>query len=115
MNASGGIDAEELTPEQLKQRLDTGEPLQLIDVREPYEWSICNLQPYGARLISLADLSDRMSELDRETDLVLYCRSGKRSEGAARHLRAHGFTRVWSLRGGINGWASSIDPNLPQY
>ncbi len=105
----------ELTPEQLKQRLDTGEPLHLIDVREPYEWSISNLEPQGARLIPLGDLAARMDELDRGIDLVLYCRSGKRSEGAARQLRANGFDRVWSLQGGINAWSSVIDPNLPTY
>lgn len=115
MNGSRGDEALELTPAQLKQRIDTGEPLVLIDVREPYEWSIANLAPHGARLIPLAELPDRMAELDHGADIVVYCRSGGRSEGAARHMRAHGFERVWSLRGGLNGWAQEVDPSVPTY
>lgn len=105
----------ELTPEQLKQRIETGEPLQIIDVREPYEWSIGSLEAHGARLIPLGDFLDEVDSLDPETDLVVYCRTGKRSEGAVRHLLGQGFTRVWNLRGGILGWAESVDPSMPTY
>ena len=105
----------ELTPAQLKQRLETGEPLILLDVREPYEWNIANLESRGARLIPLAELPERMADLDPDTDIVIYCRSGSRSEAAARHLRANGFDRVYHLRGGINGWARELDPELPTY
>lgn len=103
----------EYTPEQLKQRLDTGEPLLLIDVREPYEWDIANLEVHGARLVPLSDLPDHMAELDRDTDIVLYCRTGNRSAAAARHMLAHGFERVWNLKGGITAWAETVEPNLP--
>jgi adenylyltransferase/sulfurtransferase len=115
MNVGGPRDVPELTPAQLRQRLDTGEPLLLIDVREPYEWDICNLEHHGAQLVPLADLQERMETLERDTDVVLYCRSGKRSEGAARYMIAHGFDRVWSLRGGINAWAEEVEPELPAY
>jgi adenylyltransferase/sulfurtransferase len=106
---------QEYTSEQLAQRLETGEPLLLIDVREPFEWDIANLEAQGAKLIPLGELSDRLDELDPDTDIVLYCRSGGRSAGAARHLLAHGFQRVWNLKGGIKGWAQTIDPEMPTY
>ena len=106
---------QEYTAEQLKQRIETGEPLQLIDVREPFEWDIANLGAQGAVLIPLGDLADRLNELDRDTDIVLYCRSGSRSAGAARHLQAHGFERVWNLKGGIRGWAEAVDPDMATY
>ena len=115
MNQNAEGDVPELTPEQLKQRLDTGEPVTLLDVREEYEWDIANLGPYGAQLVPLGDLPDRMEQLDREADIVVYCRSGSRSKGAARHLRAHGFTRVWNLKGGVNAWAREVDPRMSTY
>ena len=108
-------DIPELTPEQLKQRLETGEPLTLLDVREPFEWDVANLAPQGARLVPLGELPDCMDQLDRDADIVLYCRTGGRSKGAARHLRAHGFARVWNLKGGITAWANQLDPDMPTY
>ncbi|MGH7128645.1 MAG: molybdopterin-synthase adenylyltransferase MoeB [Planctomycetaceae bacterium] len=105
----------EMTPEQLKQRIETGEPLTLIDVREEFEWDIANLGPHGAKLIPLGELPDRLEELDADEEIVVYCRSGSRSAGAARHLRANGFSRVWNLKGGINAWSRDIDPSQPTY
>lgn len=115
MAQAEGQDGSELTPAQLKQRLETGEPLLLIDVREPYEWNIANLEAHGARLISLGDLPDHIDALDPDQDIVLYCRSGGRSGSALQHLRAHGFERVQHLRGGITAWAQEIDPSMPTY
>lgn len=115
MTKADAHDDSELTPAQLKQRLETGEPLQLIDVREVYEWNIANLEAHGARMISLGDLPDHLDALDRDQDIVLYCRSGGRSGSALQHLRAHGFERVQHLRGGIIAWAEEIDPNMPTY
>ena len=106
---------DELSPAQLQQRLETGEALSLIDVREPYEWSIANLEPQGAQLIPLGDLADQLDTLDRDQDIVLYCRSGSRSATAQQHLRALGFERVYNLRGGINAWAREIDPSMTTY
>jgi adenylyltransferase/sulfurtransferase len=113
--SEGPNGVQEITPEQLKQRIETGEPLTLIDVREPFEWDIANLEPLGATLVPLGDLPDRMPELDPDADIVVYCRTGGRSMGAARHLIANGFRRVWNLKGGINGWAAAVDPDMPTY
>ncbi|MEX0907103.1 MAG: molybdopterin-synthase adenylyltransferase MoeB [Gemmatimonadota bacterium] len=105
----------EITSTELKQRLDRGDPLLLVDVREPFEWDIANLGEYGARLIPLGDVLERADEIDPTAEIVLYCRSGSRSAGALRQLRARGYARVWNLKGGINGWASAVDPNMPTY
>jgi adenylyltransferase/sulfurtransferase len=115
MNGDASNEVQELTPEQLKQRIDTGEALTLLDVREPFEWDIANLAPHGAQLVPLGDLPDRMADLDPDADVVVYCRTGGRSMGAARHLLANGFKRVWNLKGGINGWAAAIDADMPTY
>jgi len=105
----------EITPAQLRQRIDTGEPLQLIDIREPFEWNIANLGEHGARLVSMGDLPDAMDNLDRDQDIVLYCRTGSRSQQALDYMRANGFERIAHLRGGIVAWANEIDPSMPTY
>jgi sulfur-carrier protein adenylyltransferase/sulfurtransferase len=105
----------QMTVAELKQRLDAGDELVLIDVREPFEWEIANLAEHGAQLIPLDQVADRADEIDRDAEIVLYCRSGSRSAGAARQLRARGFHRLWNLQGGINAWAAEIDPSLPTY
>lgn len=105
----------EITPTELKARLDRGDKLEIIDVREPYEWEIANLGPQGARLIPLASLEERLSELDPAAEIVLQCRSGGRSERALRQLRAAGFERLWNLKGGILAWADEIDPSIQKY
>jgi sulfur-carrier protein adenylyltransferase/sulfurtransferase len=105
----------QMTATELKERLDRGDELVLIDVREPFEWDIANLSQYGARLVPLDEVLDRADEIDRNAEVVLYCRSGSRSGGAARQLRQRGYDRVWNLKGGINGWATDVDPSLPTY
>jgi sulfur-carrier protein adenylyltransferase/sulfurtransferase len=105
----------QMTPEELKQRLDGGDHLVLIDVREPFEWDIANLSQYGARLIPLDQVTQRLGEFDPDAELVLYCRSGSRSAGAVRQLRQHGFQRIWNLKGGINAWSAAVDPDMPTY
>ena len=105
----------DITVTQLKQRLDTGEPLVLIDVREPFEWDIANLGEYGARMIPLGEVLERAGEIERNEDVVIYCRSGSRSAGAVRQLRARGFERVFNLRGGLIAWATEIDPAMEIY
>ncbi len=105
----------EMTPTELKRRLDRGEPLAIIDVREPHEWDIANLAPYGARLIPMRQIGGRLDELDADAEIVLQCRSGARSATVLRQLRDAGFTRVWNLAGGIRAWADEIDPTLPKY
>jgi rhodanese-related sulfurtransferase/molybdopterin converting factor small subunit len=105
----------QITAAELKQRLAAGERIVLIDVREPYEWDIANLGDYGARLIPLGDIVERADELERDVDVVLYCRSGARSAGAVRQLRARGFDNLLHLRGGLRAWAEEIDPDMATY
>ena len=104
-----------ITPAELKQRLDAGDDITIIDVREPFEWDIANLGEFGARLIPLDQVLDRKAEIHRDADVVLYCRSGSRSAGVIRQLRAHGYDRLINLKGGIKGWAEDIDPSMPTY
>ena len=113
--ASDGLTVPQLGPRELKQRLDAGDALTLVDVREPSEWDIANLGRYGARSIPLGQLGERADELDRQAETVLICRSGVRSATAARQLLALGFARVWNLQGGIKGWAADVDPDVTTY
>ena len=105
-------DVPELTPRELAERLSARADLDLIDVREPYEWEIGRLP--GARLIPLGDLAGAMSALDSRRDIVVYCRSGVRSADATRRLRAAGF-RATNLAGGILRWSDEVDPSVPKY
>ncbi|HEV2022187.1 MAG TPA: molybdopterin-synthase adenylyltransferase MoeB [Terriglobales bacterium] len=98
--------------EELKRRLDAGEDVFVLDVREPHEYQICNLQGH---LIPLGDLAKRVHELDSSREIVAHCRSGKRSADAVEFLRAAGFRKVWNLTGGILAWADRIDPRMPKY
>jgi adenylyltransferase/sulfurtransferase len=103
----------EISPSELKRRLDAGEALEILDVREPREWDICRIE--GARLLPLGTLAARLHELDPARTYVLQCRSGSRSARAAVLLRQAGFTRVLNLRGGVLAWASEVDPTMPTY
>jgi adenylyltransferase/sulfurtransferase len=102
-----------LTPADLKARLDRGDDLDLVDVREPHEWDICRIQ--GARLAPLSSFADALRTLDSARDVVLYCKSGQRSAKAARQLQTAGFKRVWNLAGGILRWSQDVDPTVPRY
>ena len=102
----------DMTPEELKQRLDAGDDLFVLDVREPNEYQICNL---GGHLIPLNDLPKRVSELDPSREIVVHCKMGGRSAKAVDFLKQAGFTRVHNLAGGINAWAERIDPTVPKY
>jgi adenylyltransferase/sulfurtransferase len=102
----------EIGPRELKARLDRGDDLIILDVREPHEYQICNL---GGRLIPLGDLSRRVSELDSSREIVAHCRSGKRSAEAVEFLRKAGFRKVLNLKGGILAWSDEVDPSVPKY
>jgi sulfur-carrier protein adenylyltransferase/sulfurtransferase len=103
----------EVTPSELSGRLARGDGLVLVDVREPWEWELGRLD--GARLVPLGSLDDALDSLPRDLDVVVYCKGGVRSAHAALHLAGAGFTRVWSLAGGILRWAEEVDPSLPRY
>jgi sulfur-carrier protein adenylyltransferase/sulfurtransferase len=102
----------EITPRELKTRLDRGDDLYILDVREPHEYQICNL---GGHLIPLGDLSKRASELDSSREIVAHCRSGKRSAEAVEFLQRAGFRKVLNLKGGILAWSDEVDPSVPRY
>jgi len=97
----------------VKELSDSGEDFQLIDVREPHEYQICNI-PH-ARLIPLGELPKRLREIDRSRPIVLYCKTGSRSAKAADLLRQSGFTGVLNMTGGILAWSSKVDPSVPKY
>jgi sulfur-carrier protein adenylyltransferase/sulfurtransferase len=105
----------EISVAELRRRFDAGDDLMILDVREPFEWDIANLAPLGATLIPLGELPDRTAEIDAGREIIVYCRTGSRSAGAARFLRAHGFERVANLKGGIKAWAEEIDPSMASY
>jgi len=98
--------------EELKRRLDAGDNLFVLDVREPHEYQICNINGY---LIPLGDLPKRVSELDSSREIVAHCRSGVRSGKAVEFLQQAGFKKVHNLAGGILAWADRIDPKMPKY
>ena len=102
----------EITPRELAARLEAGDELSLIDVREPYEWEIGRIPT--ARLIPLGTLPAAVSAIDPARDVVVYCKSGQRSDRAADYLRAAGF-RASNLVGGILRWSDEVDPNVPKY
>jgi len=103
-----------ITPQELKAKLDAGERLLLLDVREPEELEISEF-PYPYKNVPADDLPERVNELDLTTDIVIFCRNDIRSRYAAQLLKRLGFTRVKVLKGGINAWAQEIDPSVPQY
>lgn len=106
------LDIPEITPKQLKERLDRGDDIYILDVREPHEYQICNLQGH---LIPLGDLPKRVSELDSSHEIVAHCRSGKRSADAVHFLAQAGFRKIWNLKGGILAWSDEVDPSMPKY
>ena len=105
----------EISVTELKERLDRGDPVTIIDVREPYEWEISNLGEHGARLIPMRELMRRLDEIDPADDLVIQCRSGNRSAQVTEFLRARGYQRVANLAGGILAWADEIDSSKRKY
>lgn len=103
----------EIEPRELAERLKSGEPIELIDVREPHELSISSIPQ--ARVIPLGSLAARMHELDSAHEIVLFCKSGSRSARALELLAGAGFRKLKNLHGGINAWAKEVDPSLPIY
>jgi adenylyltransferase/sulfurtransferase len=112
-NAPASAHSREISAVELKRRLDRGDRLRIIDVREPNEFQINRIP--GAELIPLGELPRRYAELDPEEELVMQCKIGGRSAKAADFLRSVGFTRVLNLRGGILDWVDKVDPSQPKY
>ena len=103
----------EIGPKQLAEELKNGHKIKLIDVREPHELRISQIE--GAKLIPLGELTAHLSELDTADELVVFCRSGSRSARAVELMLSAGFRKVKNLKGGINAWAQQVDPRLPLY
>ena len=104
---------DEMTPRELKERLDSGEPIVVVDVREPQEYQINRIA--GSKLIPLGELPQRYEELDPNAALVMQCKSGMRSAKATSFLRGIGFKNVRNLSGGILRWIDEVDPTQPKY
>jgi adenylyltransferase/sulfurtransferase len=102
----------EITPTELKARQDRGDKPFILDVREPHEYQICNL---NGKLIPLGELPRRVAELDSSVEMVVHCRSGKRSADAIRFLQTAGFKKLLNLKGGVLAWADEVDPRMPKY
>lgn len=103
----------EVTVQELKEMMDSKADFQLIDVREPHEYDICNLE---GELIPMSDIPNNVDKISRDKKVVIHCRSGKRSGDMLLWLeKNHGFTNLYNLKGGVLAWAKEIDPEFPTY
>jgi sulfur-carrier protein adenylyltransferase/sulfurtransferase len=109
-NVKNGIP--QISVKELKARLDAGEDVQLIDVREPYEFQIAQI---GGKLIPKGDVPNRLNEIDRNREVVVHCKSGGRSQQISEFLKQVGYERVVNVAGGITAWSNEIDPSIPKY
>ena len=103
----------EIMPGELATRIARGDDIDIVDVREPYEWMIAKIP--GARLIPLLDIDGAIETFDAKRETVLYCKSGVRSLVAAERLREAGIGKVLNLTGGIMRWREDVDPSIPRY
>jgi len=106
------VSVTEIQATELKQRLDAGEDLFLLDVRDESEYEISNI---GGTLIPLAELPERVNELDSEREIVTVCKMGPRGARAVQFLLKSGFTKVSNLTGGIHAWSQWVDRSVRQY
>lgn len=106
----GGIN---VAATEVKQRLDRGDKITLLDVREQWEYDTARIP--GAKLIPLKDLEARKSELNPEDEIVVYCHMGVRSLKAIYWLQQQGFSKLKNLSGGIEAWSTTADPSVPRY
>jgi adenylyltransferase/sulfurtransferase len=111
--SGGTVNEWEITPVELKRRLDAGEELQIVDVREPNEYQINKIP--GTTLIPLGELPRRYQELDLDREIVLHCKMGGRSAKAQDFLRTVGVTNTKNLKGGVLAWIDQVDPSQPKY
>ena len=103
---------QEITVQELKEKLDSGEDFQLIDVREDFEYETSNI---GGLLIPLGGIVIEADKVSKDKPVVIMCRSGKRSAAAIMQLEQLGYTNLSNLQGGILAWAAEIDPDLSVY
>ncbi len=103
----------QLQPIELQKKLDNGEDIFLLDVREPWEFSLAAIP--GSENFPLAEAIDRQQEFMFEEEIVVICHYGERSQRAAEELLLSGFKTVYNLIGGIDAWSQVVDPNIPRY
>ncbi len=104
----------EMTVQELKQRLDAGDKLVVLDVREPHEQKVATIAGTSVS-IPMGEIPARMQELAEDDEIVVYCRSGNRSARVVEFLQDSGFDRVFNLKGGIRAWSDEIDPSVKKY
>jgi rhodanese-related sulfurtransferase len=105
---------QEITATELKKRLDAGDEIQLIDVRQPDEYAFAKIE--GAKLIPLGEVLNRMDEIDPDKETVVHCKMGGRSAKAIEVLERSGFKgKLTNLAGGITAWSNEVDPKVPKY
>jgi adenylyltransferase/sulfurtransferase len=102
----------QLTVKELKRRIDAGEQVYILDVREPHEFKIAQI---GGQLIPMNEVPQRLSEIDREREVIVHCHHGVRSQRVAEFLKQAGYPQVVNLAGGIDAWSEQIDPKVPKY
>jgi adenylyltransferase/sulfurtransferase len=111
---AGAQKMEEITATELKERLERGDDIQIIDVREPNEYEIARLP--GTTLIPLGQITNRLNEIDATRETIVHCKMGGRSAKAIESLRRAGFAgRLLNLKGGITAWSDEVDPSVPKY
>ena len=102
----------EITVQELKGKLDNGEPINVLDVREPHEYEVANI---GVKLVPLGELPRRLAEFDQNENFAIHCKTGGRSAKAVKLLQDAGFGNVYNVKGGITAWSEEIDPSVPKY
>jgi adenylyltransferase/sulfurtransferase len=102
----------QLSVKELKRRMDAGENLFILDVREPFEYQIANI---GGKLIPQNEVPQRLAEIDRDREVIVQCKSGGRSQRIAEFLKQSGYPKVANLAGGILAWSDEVDPTVPKY
>ncbi|CAA9451398.1 MAG: Sulfur carrier protein adenylyltransferase [uncultured Rubrobacteraceae bacterium] len=102
----------EITVKDLKGKLDNGEDINVLDVREPHEYEVANI---GVKLVPLGELPQRLAEFDQSENFAIHCKTGGRSAKAVKLLQDAGFTNVYNVKGGITAWSEEIDPSVPKY
>jgi adenylyltransferase/sulfurtransferase len=102
----------EIGVQELKQKLDNGEDINVLDVREPHEYEVANI---GVKLVPLGELPQRLAEFDQSENFAIHCKTGGRSAKAVKLLQDAGFQNVYNVKGGITAWSEEIDPSVPKY
>jgi rhodanese-related sulfurtransferase len=103
----------DISPQQLKARLDARQPVVLLDVRDDWETRLCRLE--NSTHIPMEEIELRVDELSQDDDIVVYCHHGVRSAAVANYLRQLGYTKAVNLAGGVDQWARTVDPSMARY